>query len=401
MKKEKLAKLKIPDKPGVYLFRKGRKILYIGKATSLRSRVRSYFGRDLATTRGTLVSEMVLKADNLKWQETTSVLEALVLEANLIKKNQPHHNLAAKDDKSFNYVVITKEKLPRVLIVRGKSLTETERQKAFGPYVYGLQLWAALKIIRKIFPYLDASASKRQNYEFYRQVGLAPDLTTIEGQEAYKKNIQNIKLFFQGKKKKILEGLKRDMKKYAQNQEFEKADIVKRQIFALRHINDVALIKLEPSAYSLGPIFRIEAYDVAHLSGESMVGVMTVVENGMAAKNEYRKFKVRTKDRPDDTGALAEVLDRRLAHPEWPYPNLIVVDGGRAQMRALQRVLQKSGVTTPILGVVKDEFHRPKNILGETRLARRYEREILLVSSEAHRFAISYHKNLRNKSFIR
>ena len=373
MKIDYVKKLKIPDKPGVYLFRRGKSILYIGKATMLRSRIRSYFGKGLEAARGPLVSAMVLRADNLKWQETGSVLEALMLEANLIKKYQPRYNAREKDDKSFNHVVITREELPKVIIVRGKNLKDFSGS-FFGPFTNGGQLREAMKLIRKIFPYL---AEKSKNYhEFYRQLNLAPDL---ENRKMYLRNIRNIRLFFQGKKKKILHNLKKEMKAYAKRQEFEKAGEVKRQIFALEHINDVSLLKLEPSTYpsagragNLEPSFRIEAYDVAHLSGKSMVGVMTVVEDGLAAKNEYRKFKIRTQGMSNDTGALVEVIERRLGHQEWRYPNLIVLDGGKAQLNTARRVQGKFGVRIPVVSVVKDERHRAREILGRDELARKY-----------------------------
>ena len=122
MKSQELAKAKLPDVPGVYFFRKGKDILYIGKATSLRDRTKSYFAKDLIATRGPLIVDMVFKADTVKWQETDSVLEALILEANLIKQHQPYYNTKEKDDKSWNYVVITKDDLPKVLVIRGKDL---------------------------------------------------------------------------------------------------------------------------------------------------------------------------------------------------------------------------------------------------------------------------------------
>src|SRR3989344_9699630 len=161
-----LKKIKIPDKPGVYFFKKGKNVLYIGKATSLKDRVRSYFGKDLIATRGLLIVDMVFKANNLKFQKCDSVLEDLILEVNLIKKHQPYYNTKEKSDKSFNYVCITREQLPKVLIVRGSNLKKISG-KIFGPYTSGTQLREAMKIIRKIFPFLD---DKSKNYlEFYRQ----------------------------------------------------------------------------------------------------------------------------------------------------------------------------------------------------------------------------------------
>jgi excinuclease ABC subunit C len=397
MKKEIFKKLKLPEKPGVYFFLKGKEILYIGKATSLKDRVKSYFGKDLIDTRGPIVLDMVFKADKIDWQTTDSVLEALILEANLIKKHQPKYNTKEKSDKSFNYVCITKEKLPKVLIIRGKNIKNEEYNKTYGPYPNGGQLKNALSIIRPIFPFLD---NKSKNYyKFYKQVGLVPDILSDDGIKQYKKNITNLKLFFEGKKKKILKNLKKDMSDHAKKQAFENAGEIKKQIFSLNHINDVALLKAERTEENNR--FRIEAYDIAHMGGKNMVGVMVVVEDGEVNKNEYRKFKIRTQNDANDTGALTEVLERRFGHTEWPYPNLVVVDGSIAQINATQKTLKKVEVRVPIVSVVKDEHHKPKAIMGDEKFGLKYKREILLANSEAHRFAIAYHKKIRNKNFLK
>ncbi len=393
MQKESLKKLKIPNNPGVYFFHKGTEIVYIGKATSLKDRVKSYFGKDLIGTRGPLLVDMVFQANKLKWQKTDSVLEALILEAALIKKYQPKYNTKEKDDKSFNYVVITKEKLPKILVVRGRNL---EGQKGFGPFTNGNQLREALKMVRKIFPFLD---DKSKNYiEFYQQINLIPDL---DDNRMYLENIKNIKLLFQGKKKRILQNLKKEMRGYAKDREFEKAGEIKRQIFALQHINDVALLKNDYSHTPNTEAFRIEAYDIAHMSGKNMVGVMTVVENNQAVKSEYKRFKIRTQAGSNDVGALTEVLERRLAHSEWTFPSLIVVDGGVAQINATHKVLKKLGLKIPLVSVVKDDRHKAKAIMGDEVSARAHKSAILLANSEAHRFAIAYHKNMRNKNFLK
>jgi len=145
----------LPDKPGVYFFRMGDVVIYIGKATSLRSRVKSYFSKDLIATRGPMILDMTVKADTVEYQVTDSVLEALILEANLIKKYKPKYNTKEKDNKSFNYVCITKDKLPRVLIIRGRGLNKKEYNKVYGPFPNGMQLREAMKIVRRIFPYID------------------------------------------------------------------------------------------------------------------------------------------------------------------------------------------------------------------------------------------------------
>ena len=304
-----LQKLKLPDKPGVYFFAKGKQILYIGKATSLRDRTKSYFAKDIINTRGPLILDMVFKANKVKYQVSDSVLEALILEAELIKKHQPYYNTKEKDNKSFLCVVITKEKFPKVLTVRAHNLKEHSNiinnviiSKIYGPFTSGAQLKEAVKIIRRIFPFLD---DKSKNYlEFYKQINLVPDLGD---RKLYIQNIRNIKLFFSGKKQQILKNLKKEMKIYAKNHEFEKAGEIKRQIFALQRINDVALIKQE---------------------------------------------------------------------------NL-------------------TKVIIPIVSVVKDDRHKAKGIMGDKKLTLKYEREILLANSEAHRFAITYHKNMRGKNFLK
>jgi excinuclease ABC subunit C len=248
--------------------------------------------------------------------------------------------------------------------------------------------------LRRIFPFIDRSSSKRQNYEFYRQLGLTPDLKTAS--EQYLENIKYLKLFFQGKKKDIIRSLKKDMMSKAKERQFEKANEIKKQLFALMHINDIALLKEESLMHQ---VFRIEAYDIAHMSGKSMVGVMTVVEGKEPDKSQYRKFKVRTAEKANDTGALAEVLSRRLKHDEWRLPDLIVVDGGTAQINAAKKVLVVAEKLIPVVSVLKDERHKPKSIEGDEGFAN-YKREIILANSEAHRFAITYHKNLRGRNFL-
>jgi len=190
------------------------------------------------------------------------------------------------------------------------------------------------------------------------------------------------------------------MKSLAKKQKFEEAEKVKRQIFALDHIHDVALIKqdLQATSYKLQALFRIEAYDIAHISGTNVVGVMTVVEDGEVNKSQYRKFRVRSGKGVDDTNNLKEIISRRLGHPEWKFPNLIVVDGGKAQINAARQVFKESGLEMiDVVSVVKDERHKAREILNLRD--RSLEKSIILANSEAHRFAIGYHRKLRGKGF--
>lgn len=408
---ESFEKLNMPDVPGVYFWKQAEKILYIGKATSLRDRVRSYFSMDLIHTRGSRMVDMVYKADSIEWKETDSVLEAMIAEANLIKKHWPDYNVKEKDDKSFNYVVVTREKFPRILIIRGRTL-EVEKQKkelkvrkTFGPFTSGSALREALKIIRKMFPFIDDHSSSKYTSTFYRQLGLSPDTATEEARIEYQKNIDHIILFFEGKKSKLSHLLEREMNEYAKNKEFEKAEISKRKLFALDHIQDIALIMEDVDMISDNEVvsdtaYRIEAYDVAHMSGKETVGVMTVVCDNELAKGEYRKFKLNPETGNNDTANLREIIERRLNHPEWRFPDLIVIDGGEGQRNVAEKVLKERDQDIAIISVVKDEKHKPKGLLGPANLVEKHKKAILLANHEAHRFAITYHRKLRRISTL-
>lgn len=386
----------LPNTSGVYLFKKGARILYIGRATSLKNRVASYFRNDLLETRGTRLVDMVTLSEKVDFFETDSVLEAIILEANLIKKHQPHYNTLEKDDKSFNYVVVTKEKFPKVLVLRERELKANgQKLKAiFGPFPQGGIIRDGLRIIRKIFPFHDGSSVKKDQVEFYKQIGLTPDLSEESVRKNYKNNIKNIILFFQGKKDLVIKNLEKDMKYFADRKEFEMAGVMRNRIFALKHIHDVSLIKREELLSKAGN-YRIEAYDVSHISGTSMAGVMTVVVDGRPDKNEYRKFRIRGFDSSNDVGALEEIMKRRLEHPEWLYPNLVVVDGSTAQKRRVETLFNQLGLQIPVIAVVKNEKHKPKALLGKKEIALKYEKEIVLANAEAHRFSVAYHQFLR------
>ena len=365
-------------------------MLYVGKATSLRSRVRSYFDGALAAKRGPIVDKAIRDATAVTVEETDSVLEALIREAACIKKYAPYGNRQLKDDKSFNYVVITKEAYPRILVLRGRELDAKApralRAHIFGPFTSGVALRDALQIVRKIFPFYDAKSTTEHARRFYRELGLSPG----EDQRAYRRTIRSIVLLFSGKKRELIRSLERQMHAAARSERFESAATLRRQLFALTHIQDTALIKDEYRTPQ-GPGFRIEAFDTAHLRGEAPRAVMTVVENGEPDPREYRVFTIRTAKESDDYQALREVLARRFAHHEWAHPHLIVIDGGAAHLKVARSVL--SGVTdAEVCAVVKDERHRPRQILGKSSMTSVHEKAILLANAEAHRFSLSRHR---------
>lgn len=416
---------KLPDAPGVYFFLGPRKeILYVGKAASLHERIKSYFGKDVGISRSPLIKRMVDEARDISFRKTDSVLEAVILEADLIKKFKPKYNSKEKDDKSFNYVAITKEDFPRVLLVRGKNLERKDENKKFesyyGPFPQAGILREALSIVRKISPFrgekcLPAESSAQADKPdsgkpcFDRQIGLCPGVCTGEiSRREYRKTIRNIKLLFSGEKKTLLRTLKKEMREAAKAQEFEKAAALRNQISALEHIHDISLLKSPFFLFgkknpehlrarldkeNKRRINRIEAYDIAHLTGAETVGVMVVLEEGEIKRGNYRTFMIKRAAKKSDTGALRETLERRFAHPEWKFPDILVVDGGKAQVNTARSVLFESGLEyIALVGVVKDEHHRPKNIIGDKNIIPHYEKEILLANNESHRFAIKFHR---------
>jgi excinuclease ABC subunit C len=407
MTKSQLAQKKFPDTPGVYFFLGPRKqILYIGKATSLKSRVQSYFTDNIKEKRSEIIEKMVQEAITIEYTKTDSVLEALILEANLIRTHKPVYNTRSKDDKSYNHLVITNEEFPRVLVVRGKDLTEKFSEKEikyeFGPFTSGTLFREALKIIRKLFRFYDTSTPvgqektklARGKIDFNRQIGLYPGR---QSKEEYQKTIRHIRLFFQGKKQLLIAELKSDMMALAKQERFEDANIIKKRIFALTHIQDIALIKNDSRIYRDEKRVRIEAYDIAHMAGKDMVGVMTVMESNEPSKDEYRKFKIKTFSDANDPGALKEVLQRRFGHPEWPLPQIIVVDGSTAQKNAAESVLRAHSLVIPVVAVVKDDRHKPTRLIGPKHLLELHQQAILHANAESHRFAIAYHRQKRDK----
>ncbi len=410
MTKEDFTDLGLPDGPGVYKFldTKG-KILYIGKATSLRDRVRSYFGNEVLHTRGKHIVDMVTLAHRVIHVSADSVLEALVLEASLIKRHQPYFNTKEKDNKSWNYVVISKEEYPSVRTIHERNMLTMDMAgnylSVYGPFPSGTNLAEALKIVRRIFPFRDTCTPLQNKPCFNAQIGLCPGVCTGEiSPRDYRERIKEIQLFFEGKKRALLKRLDTAMHAHAKKLEFEVSAQYKRMIFALKHINDASLISADVRSHSQKTArararpFRIEAYDIAHISGKYTVGVMTVVLDGVPHKSAYRKFKIRIDpDVANDTLHLEEVLARRFKHVEWQSPDLVVMDGGVAQKRRAEKVIKALGKTYPVVSVVKDARHKAKAILGNKEMAESYKKGILIANAESHRFAVAYHRQLRER----
>jgi excinuclease ABC subunit C len=380
----------LPLSPGVYFYKDAKgKILYIGKASVLRTRVSSYF----LSSQDNKTAQMLKRADTIAWEVTDSVLEALILEANLIKKYKPQYNLAQKDDKTFARIYITREDFPRVLVDRPTSLKKYKIKKEFGPYLSAKQARDALEVIRKIFPYHDHKSLERPCFHF--QIGLCPGpCAKAVSQKDYLKNIKNITLFLEGKKKRIIKILEKEMAENARYKKFERAAEMRDKIFALKHLEDSALIYRKEVLSLKG---RIEAYDISNISGKFAVGSMVVFEDGVNKKEEYRRFKIKNVEGINDVAMLQEILERRLKHTEWKWPDLILLDGGKGQFNAIKKILKKNNSEVFLASVAKgpdrkgsELFKNSKKIIIPANLAK-------MITNEAHRFAIGYHRKLREK----
>jgi excinuclease ABC subunit C len=374
------------------------KILYVGKAGNLRRRVSSYFERPHDVRIQTLVSRIT----TIDHRDTETAIEALILEAELIRKLSPPFNVKEKDDKSFLYIEITKEKFPCVLLVRGRDIVG-DKNKQFGPFTSASSAREALKILRRIFPWSTHDPERLGMFKrpcFDYEIGLCPG--TCVGRISrvdYLKNIRHLKLFLQGKKARVVPALEKEMVAASKKLEFEKAEKLRRQIFALKHIEDTAFISdseiVMPKAGEISlHKFRIEGYDISNISGTSAVGSMVVFENGKPNKNEYRKFRIRTVTGSNDVAMLAEVLGRRFKHANWTLPDLILIDGGLPQTNAAYRAMRAAGFTIPLVGLAKGPERKRNDIVGA--IPKDISLKTLIqVRDEAHRFAISYHKALR------
>jgi excinuclease ABC subunit C len=411
---------KFPETPGVYIMKDAAgRVLYVGKAGNLRRRVSSYFERPHDVRIQTLVSKIA----HIEFEQKDTALEALIREAELIKKIVPPFNVREKDDKSFLYFEITREKFPRVLLVRGSGVANGGRGgvgggvvqgKRFGPFTSASSAREALRILRRIFPWSTHDSDeigKMKRPCFNYEIGLCPG--TCVGaitHEDYIKNIDRLKLFFEGRKARIIHALEKEMRMAVKKQEFERAEVLRRQMFALQHIQDTALISDNEvlmargagtgTAAALKDGYRIEGYDISNISGTSAVGSMVVFEDGAPDKNEYRKFKIRSIFQPNDVGMLKEVLERRFAHAAvesknpWPLPDLVLIDGGLAQVNTARRVLLRAGIKIPIIGIAKGPRRDRNDIIG--LVPKGVQKTTLIkVRDEAHRFAISYHRALR------
>lgn len=419
-------KERLPKNSGVYIFKDEKEILYIGKAVNLKERVKNHFQQPVF--RDNLFINQTKRIGYLK---TDSEIEALILEANLIKKYQPRYNVLWKDNKNYFFLVKSKEEFPKIFLthqVRNQKI----KADSVGPFVDGKALKETIKILRKVFPYRSCKTlPKRACLWYHLDRCLAPCLLESkileisQIKEKIKKEVQrNANSLFEVIKKgksQVLKNLKKEMLTSVKSRDFEKAARIRDQIFALEKVFfNAKIFSLEvPKAENWlqiqkelkkilnleKEINRIEAYDVSNIQGQKATGSMVVFSNGLPDKNSYRKFKIRIEGSPNDVAMIKEVLRRRLCHQEWPYPELILIDGGKAQLNAVKSVVGEfKNLNIPLTALAKKEnklfIEGKKESLFLKNLPREIFNLVLQLRDEAHRFALSYHRKLRIKSYL-
>lgn len=390
--KPKINKLKeksklAPKKPGVYFWLgKSQEVLYVGRSSNLNSRLKQYWQKNLDSR----IAEMVDLAVNLRYEETDTLLEVIILEANYIKKYWPKYNVRDRDNRSFLYLVIGKNDFAKPIIIRGGELKKFNSKQVdiFGPYQSRVMLQNALRLIRRVFPYSTCKVGSGKPCFDY-QIGLCPGscISKISADD-YRKNIDNIRLLLNGHKKRLVKKLAKDDKE---------------KLKSLNYLQDVSLLNKEDDL-GQGNLFRIEAYDISHHAGQESYGSMVVFENGEKNKDEYRLFKIKEAPAGDDERALLEVLRRRLKHEEWPLPELLLIDGGSPQISFLSRELAELNINLPLVGISKlggDKLVFPKKTNKAWRDLMENLKPVLLKSrEEAHRFAnFARSRSFRKKDF--
>ncbi|MFA7314448.1 MAG: GIY-YIG nuclease family protein [Candidatus Magasanikbacteria bacterium] len=441
---------RFPTEPGIYLFyNKTKELIYIGKATSLRNRVQSYF-RGARSMRP--IEQMMHEVVDIKIKQTDSVLEAVILEANYIKKFLPKYNVEGKDDRSWNYIVVTTDEFSQVLYIRQhemdllkhkniKTLKQSEEKTnknksgkisslkqvkhLFGPYP-GLKTREMMKLLQRLF-FISTCKPGQKRECLYYQIGQCLGVCTgeISSREYKSKVILPLVTFLRGGKKKLIKSLEIKMRKFSKQEDFEEAGRLRNQINSLLKIHDIALLNKtfveDDIRITNDPnvrINRIEGYDISNLGSTGKVGSMVVFDGVEAQKKDYRKFKIKTVEGQSDVDCLCEVLERRLAHANirisndsnvriinkkdiWPLPDIFLIDGGKPQVSVAMSVLKKYKLNIPLVGIAKGpERKRNDFIFGNKdrefiKFVNNNQDLLIRVRDEAHRFAITFQRSLR------
>jgi excinuclease ABC subunit C len=416
----------LPSTNGVYIFLSGKTPVYIGKSVNIKARVKSHIEN---TKKDSKERAIIESSDSIKFHITDSEFSALLLESQMIQKFKPKYNVRWRDDKSYLYIKITyKDVYPKVFITRKEN---DAKAIYFGPFASLYVAEDILKEIRKIFPFCTQKKISKQGcfYAKIKQCNPCPNLIEKETDlnlkneliKEYKKNIRQVKGVLEGKVDKVINELHKKIKILTKNKDYEQAILYRNKLFRIEGVlmrkhfdanspdlynnSEKRLIELKNllnKYIEIDNLQRIECFDMSTLAFENSTASMVVFTDGLSNKKEYRRFKIRNEKAYSDFDMFNEVIDRRFKQ-NWEHPQLLIVDGGKPQLRAVKKVLANLKIEIPLIGIAK----RPDRIvIGESLLTIRPPRNnqgFQLVSAmrdEAHRFAKKYHTHLRNKKML-
>lgn len=420
-----------PTTPGVYLMKDARgRVIYIGKAVNLRSRASSYFTKPALSDIRT--RDLVPEICDLDYICTDSEVDALLLEARLVKDVQPRFNTELKDDKTFPYLQIyVREAFPRVEFTRKPRPRGT---KLYGPFTSAKKLRGAMAVLQQIFRFRNCSLDINPDEERWRwfrpcllasiQQCTAPCNLRVT-KEDYRRDIHRLIMFLDGKKKRLFKELRSEMETAAKELKFEKAARLRDQITALENLNLRGDLRAhaQPEVFQIDPkrgvrglqkVFelaqpprRIEGMDIAHLQGGETVASCVQFIDGLPFKHGYKRFKIRSVDGVDDFASMREVVTRRfrrLQQEGEPFPDLLLIDGGKGQLNAAMAAFEAAGIKPPfVISLAKREEEVFLPGQSEPKVLSRHSfglRLLQYVRDEAHRFAQQYHHLLRKKSTL-
>lgn len=438
----------LPKSPGVYIYRnKTGKVIYVGKAVNLKSRVSSYFQNKNLDPKTIELIKNIAKIDTL---ETASEFEALVLEAELIKRYKPRYNIDWKDDKNYAYIKFSTEKYPRVSVVH--QITDSSA-KYIGPFVNVKAMRTILKLARRVFPYCTCGL-KSDEICLYYHLGLCSGHgEKYISQKEYAKNLKGLTNLFSGKTEKLQKELMGDMKKVSKDKNFEKAAEFRDKLHYLKRIERTHLfsdrdLSVDSGLSELAKHLnlekipqKIESFDISNILGTAATGSMVVFRNGVASPKDYRRFQIKTVKGANDVAMMVEILARRFSLGESKkkdkafsdLPDLIILDGGKGQLSAVLNYAKiPDGVTVIALAKRHEEIYTIANHqlpITKTVIPSRVEESLKAISphaslgrndkiefhkiilpregeaiflvqrirDEAHRFAVSYHRKLKSR----
>lgn len=422
-----------PKCPGVYLMKDAEgRVLYVGKAKELRSRVSSYFqpSADLLNTRGPDIARMVEKVADIEFIECESEVDAILKEARLIKDIQPPHNVELRDDKTFPYLEITtSDDFPAVYVTR---MPRLKGSKLYGPFSSPAAIRDAVNALQKVFKFRTCELEIEEgddSRKFFRPCLLhainqctAPCAALIS-KEDYARDIERLKKLLASKRSVLIRQMQKEMEAASKELRFEEAARVRDRLKAIQGLElsgdvdedvqpEVFYIDPRKGLQKLADLLNLEApprcmecIDIAHLQGEATVGSLVCFIDGKPFKPGYRRFRINTVEGVDDYAAIREVISRRYryaAEGEELYPDVILIDGGLGQLHAGMEVFQEMNVR-PAMVISLAKREEELYIQARTapiRLSRSNEALRLLqqMRDEAHRFAQAYHHKLREKN---